>query len=141
MSEVDSYLLNVLHENTVYGHVRQQVLGAGQRRGDDGERQQIVVPVQLRQRVDEARQGELRLPGVFIKGNLWSVRPQVHTPPRVPEGQGLFAGRYVKTHEQLAHGVDMENIRHIGQTIGLAELALTWTKRQEGVIMPKLSCQ
>lgn len=114
-----------------WGPVRQQMLCAGQRRGDNREGQQIVVPVQLRQRVNKARQSKLCLPGVVIKWNLWSIRPQVHTSPRVPEGQGLFAGRYVKTHEQLAPGVDMKNIRHIGQTSGLTELALTWTKKQE----------
>lgn len=111
------------------GPVWQQLLGAGQRHGDKWEGQQVVIPVQLRQRVHKARQGKICLPGVVVKGNFWSIRPKVHTSPRVPEGQGLFAGRYVKTHEQLANGVDVKNVRNIGETSGLTELALTWRKK------------
>ena len=119
------------------GPVWQQLFGAGQRHGDQWQRQQVVIPVQLRQRVHKARQGKLCLPGVVVKGNFWSVRPKVHTSPRVPEGQSLFAGRYVKTHEQLAHGVDVKNVRNIGETSWLTELALTWRKKMSGVISQK----
>lgn len=109
--------------------VWQQRLCAGQRHGDERQGQQVVVPVQLRQGVHEARQGELCLPGVVIEWNLWGIRPQVDTSPRIPKGQGLFARRYVKTHEQLAHRVDMKNVCHVSQTSGLTELALTWERR------------
>lgn len=85
-----------------------------------------MVPVQLRQRVYEAGQSELRLSRVVIERDLGNVCPQVHTAPRIPKGQGLLAGRHVETHEQLAYSVDVENIRHVGQTSGLTELTLTW---------------
>lgn len=116
------------------GPVWQQLLCAGERHGDKREGQEVVVPVQLRQRVYEARQGKLGLPGVVVKWNLRSIRPKVHTSPRVPEGQGLFARWDVKAHEQLAHGVDVKNVRHIGETSGLTELALTWRKRRWNII-------
>lgn len=111
--------------------VRQQQLAAGQRHGDKREGQQVVVPVQLRKRVHEARQSELSLPRVVVERNLRSVGPKVHTSPRVAEGQGLFAGRHVEAHEQLAHRVDVENIGQISKTSGFTELALTWREKKD----------
>lgn len=90
-----------------------------------------MVPVKLRKSVDEARQGELGLPRVVVKGNLRSVGPQVDTSPRVAKSQGLFAGRHVEAHEQLTDGVDVENIGHVSKTSGLTELALTCTEKKE----------
>lgn len=113
------------------GPVWQQRLSAGQWHGNEWEGQQVVVPVQLRQRVHKARQRKLCLPRVVVKGNLRSIRPQMHTPTGIPEGQGLFAGWDVKAHEQLAHGVDVENVRHIGEASGFTELALTCRQKQK----------
>lgn len=111
--------------------VRQQRLTAGQRHRDKREGQQVVVPVQLRKSVDEARQSKLSLPWVVVEGNLRSVGPQVDASPRVAESQGLFAGRHVEAHEQLTDGVDVENICHISKTSGLTELALTCTEKKD----------
>lgn len=126
--------------------VWQQRLCAGQWHGDEWQGQQVVVPVQLRQGVHEARQGELRLSGVVIEWNLWGIGPQVDTSPRIPKGQGLFARWHVKTHEQLAHCVDMKNVCQVSQTSGLTELALTWKRRRNmcqwlgyASLMPKSS--
>lgn len=49
----------------------------------------------------------------------------MNAPARIPEGQSLFAGRHIEAHEQLAHRVDVKDVRHVGETGGLAELALT----------------
>lgn len=91
--------------------VWQQWLCAGQRHGDKRERQQVMVPVQLRQRVDVARESKLCLTGIVVKWNLWSVRPKVNASPRIPKGQSLFARGHVKAHEQLAHRVDVKDVR------------------------------
>lgn len=115
--------------------VWQQRLRAGQRHGDKAEGQQVVVPVQLRQRVHVTRHGKLRLTGVVVKRHLGGVRPKVNASARIPEGQRLFASRHVKAHEQLAHCVDVKDICHVSKTGGFAELALTWRKeRRSGVL-------
>lgn len=115
--------------------VWQQRLRAGQRHGDEAEGQQVVVPVQLRQRVHVTRHGKLRLTGVVVKRHLGGVRPKVNASARIPEGQRLFASRHVEAHEQLAHCIDVKDICHVSETGGFAELALTWRKeRRSGVL-------
>ena len=85
-----------------------------------------MVPVQLVQRVHKAGMGKLCLAGVVVVGHLGRIRPQVHAPPRVPEGQGLLAGRHVEAHEQLAPRVHVEDVCHVGEPRGLTELTLAW---------------
>lgn len=110
--------------------VWQQWLCAGQRHRDKRERQQVMVPVQLRQRVDVARESKLCLTGVVVKRNLWSVRPKVNASPRIPKGQSLFARGHIKAHEQLAHCVDVKDVCYVSESSWLAELVLTWKKQR-----------